>query len=54
MHAESNMEHAVENRDVLSILTASAPSGGTGSSLARALVIVSGVSSLVASLLSLV
>lgn len=57
----ANMEHAVRNRDdfwttttTTTTMTASAPSGGTGSSLARAVVIVSGVSSLVASLLSLV
>lgn len=50
------MEHAAWMRDneVLSTMTASAPTGGTGSSLARAVVIVSGVSALVASLLSLV
>lgn len=51
------MEHAVGNRDDIwsttTTMTASAP-GGTGSSLAKAVVIVSGVSSLVASLLSLV
>lgn len=48
------MEHAVENRDISSTMAAGPPSGGTGSSLARAVVIVSGVSSLVASLLSFV
>lgn len=48
------MEHAVVNRDISSTMTVGPPSGGTGSSLARAVVIVSGVSSLVASLLSLV
>lgn len=46
------MEHAVENRDISSTMTVGPPPGGTGSSLARAVVIVSGVSSLVASLLS--
>lgn len=35
-------------------MKAAAPGGGTGSSLARAIIIVSGVSALVASLLSLV
>lgn len=49
------MEHAVWVRDeVWSTVKTNAPAGGTGSSLARAIVIVTGVSSLVASLLSLV
>ena len=48
------MEHAVESRDISSTVTVGPPSGGTGSSLARAVVIVAGVSSLVASLLSFV
>lgn len=49
------MEHAVWIRDeVWSTVTAKTPSGGTGSRLARVIVIVTGVSSLVASLLSLV